>query len=233
MVNPEKKLIQEATLLMRQSQGSSFFKDQPLAISAGFGLTDNRSINKTILTFQSFLLNRWENIRRQIWRNGIREGDYLKAATSALWLFVVAVALEETTRRTSKNIIKLVQSIFNEDQPDSDDNSFIKSFVLNELQSIPIVGQIASSMMYSSNPVPIVNAIDDGLNGLRGLFFGKETDTKIKGGLRALGSFGSLRGVGGSSQLFQILQGSVPETEKSTAGDFFRSTKKRQAGDFF
>ena len=208
--NPNKELIQEATRLMRESQGSSFFKDQPLSLTTGFGITDNKSFNKTIFTFQSFMLNRWDNINRQIWRLGIKEKNYKKAATSFLLLIAVAAALEEGLRMTAKGAISLVASIFGDDEQDKDRMSFEKAMVLNAIQSVPIAGQIVSSMTYATNPVPIINAIDDAVSGASQTIKGKALQTKIKGGVRASGAVGSLFGVPGASQGAQIIRQSIP-----------------------
>src|SRR3990167_7121319 len=213
---PDKALIQEATRIMRQSQGSSFFKDQPLALTTGMGITENRSLNKAILTFQSFMLNRWDNINRQIWRLGIKEKNYKKAATSFLLLIVVAAALEEGLRRTAKGAISFVGSIFGDDEQDEDRMSFEAAMTLNALQSVPIAGQIISSLEYSSNPVPIINAIDDVVSGSGQIVKGKALKTKIKGGVRATGAVGSLFGVPGASQATQIIRQSIPSKKGKT-----------------
>jgi hypothetical protein len=200
LTKPNKELIQEATRMMRQSQGSSFFKDQPLAITAGYGLFDNRSLNKTILTFQSFMLNRWDNIKRQIWREGIADKNYFKAVMSLFWLVFVAAAAEEGMRRGVRKFWNLITGDEKEEQ------SFIKNSALNMIQNVPLVGQLSSALTYSSNPVPVLNTFDEVLNGMSSVIKGKEISTKIKGGVRFGGALGSLAGIPGSSQLSQIIQ---------------------------
>lgn len=207
--NPDPELIAEATKLMRQSQGSSFFKDQPLAITAGYGLTDNKSLNKTILTFQSFMLNRWDNINRQIWRMGIKEKDYGKAISAAFWLFVVAGAVEEGIRRGSRKITQA----FAKDKKEED--KFSGNVLLNIIQSMPLAGQLVSSITYSSNPVPVINTIEDLLEGSGNIAKGKSKETKLKGLIKAIGAVGSLVGVAGSSQAAQILRGRIPKDRGS------------------
>jgi hypothetical protein len=206
--NPNPDLIQEATKMMRQSQGSSFFKDQPLSLTTGYGLLENRSLNKTALTFQSFMLSRWDNINRQIWRLGIKEKNYAKAGFSALWLLIFGFAAEEGLRRGSRKILNMVNA------SPRKENNFMSEVGLNAIQSVPLLGQLVSSINYSSNPVPVIKTVEDIIGGAGSLVKGKAIETKLRGLIRALGGIGSLSGVAGSSSAAQILRGFVPKADK-------------------
>ena len=206
--NPDADLILEATRLMRNSQGSSFFKDQPLAITAGYGLSDNRSLNKAILTFQSFMLGRWDNINRQVWRLGIKEKNYGKAIASAFWLMVFAGAVETGIRATSRKLTGTARK----------DENFLSNTALNVVQSVPLLGQLVSAITYSSNPVPIINAFEDAIGGMGSVIGGKETDTKIRGVVKFAGAAGSMLGIPGSSQASQIIRGRIQPKKKSSWG---------------
>jgi hypothetical protein len=206
--NPNLELVQEATRLMRQSQGSSFFKDQPLAITAGYGLTDNKSINKTILTFQSFMLARWDNINRQVWRMGIKEKNYGKAISSVFWLLVFAGAVEEGIRRGSRKITGALA------QDKKKEQDFVMNVLLQMIQSVPLVGQLVSSITYSSNPVPVINTVEDILEGAGNIVKGKTPETKLKGIVKTIGASGSLAGIPGSSQAAQIIKDIIPSGNK-------------------
>lgn len=195
--NPNQELIQEATKIMRQSQGSSFFKDQPLAITVGFGLSDNNSLNKTLLQFQSFMLGRWDNINRQIFRLGIQKKDYNKAFISLLWLTIFGFAGEVIMRRTANAITG---------KKKDKKKSFVGDVSLNAIQSVPLLGQLVSSITYSSNPVPIIKTTEDVIEGTSTAFKGKRKSTRTKGALKAIGGSGSLGGVPGATQASQILQ---------------------------
>jgi hypothetical protein len=197
--NPNKGLIQEATKLMRYSQGSSFYKDQPLALTTGFGLTDNLSLNKAILQFQSFMLNRWSNIVRQIWRMGIKEKDYKKAASSFFWLVLVAGALETGIRKGTKEIIEMFG-----DEEDKHKDSFVGNMALNIVQNVPTAGQLISSLTYSSNPVPVLNMLTEAGGGIQAMVKGKKTETKVKGAIKTIGA-----AVPVTSQAAQIIRKSV------------------------
>jgi hypothetical protein len=221
LTKPDIDIIQEATKLMRHSQGSSFFKDQPLSLVSNFGLTDNKSVNKLVLTFQSFMLARWDNMKRQIWRLGIEKRDYGHAVMSFLMLIIVAGALEEGIRRSVKwGISKGTELITGEPSPIYSD-SFTEAIVMNGVQAIPIFGNIASSMSYGSNPVPVINAIEQATSGLSSMINGVAPQTKLKGAINFTGSVGSLLGIAGSSQLAQLLRGLVTTPKKSSSDNGF------------
>lgn len=209
LTKPNKALIEEATKLMRESQGSSFFKDQPLGITTGFGLAENRSVNKTILQFQSFMLSRWDNIQRQVWRLGIKEKDYGKAAMSFFWMVIVAAAMEEGLRRTAKAAINLVTG----DKSGTQD-SFAKGTLLNTIQNVPLLGQIISSMTYASNPVPVVKAIDEAIKGGSAVAKAKTPKAKARGAVKAIGAVGTLAGVPGSSQGSQVIEKALSDKNR-------------------
>lgn len=214
LTKPDKTLIAKATKLMRDSQGSSFFKDQPLALTTGMGVAGNKSVNKLIFTFQSFVLNRWENIERQIWRMGIKEGDYVKAGMSAFWMFVFASMAEEALRETSDTVLSAITG------KEKKERDFVANAAGNVFQGIPLVGNMASSVMYSSNPIPVVNTFEDMLEGLKSAISGKKDETRLRGGVRVLGSLGSLAGVPGSSQLAQIIRDAIPEARGRSVSPF-------------
>lgn len=210
LANPNKELIQEATKLMRFSQGSSFFKDQPLSLTTNFGLMDNKSLNKTLLTFQSFMLARWDNLQRQIWRLGIKEKNYKKASMSFLFMVIVATAMEEGLRRGVKTVTNEATEFITGKEGQPVEGSFIGNSAMNLVQAVPIAGQLASSITYSSNPVPIINTFEQSLSGASSVWNGKELRTKIRGGLTLAGSTGSILGVPGSGQASQIAKDFIP-----------------------
>lgn len=209
---PNEMLVQLATKSMRNAQGSSFRKDTPLALSTGWGLTENLALNKTLLTFQSFALNRWDNMRRQIWTKGFKEGNYKKGATSVFWFLVFGSALEEGLRFAGRNIMHLLTD------DDDEEEDFIKNSFFNIIQGVPIMGSIASALMYSSNPVPVLNIIDDIFSGIKTTLTAKSASTKQRGALQVFGAVGSLAGVPGSSQFAQILRDMLKQKTKKKKG---------------
>lgn len=200
MKNPDKGIIAEVTKLTRQSQGSSSFKDTPLAITKGM-FTGNKSLDKLIFQFQSFMLNRWENIERQIWREGFGKGNIAHGFMSFFWLILVAGLMEEGLRRGSRKITDTITGNEREEDP------LINSLIKNTVNNVPIVGNVMNSLTYDSNPIPVINAGENVLGGLQTTIKGKETATKLKGGVDlGLGLANLGLGVPGTTQIGQVIK---------------------------
>jgi len=217
LANPDKDIIAEATKLVRQSQGSSAFKDQPLAITKG-GLSGNKSLDKTLLQFQSFMLGRWENIERQIWRQGFKSGNYGKAIGGITWLFIVSGVIEEGLRGLSRTVIDTLTGKESEEE-----DVTVQDIVSQAVSNVPIVGNVVGSLTYDSNPVPVISAIEKMLSGTKQTFTGKAAQTKAKGFVDATaGASNVLLGVPGTTQAATIVKNLIgspqTEAEKKKAG---------------
>lgn len=205
---PDKAMINEATKLMRQSQGSSFFPHQPLAITKGW-LTGNKSLDKTILQFQSFMLHRWNNVVHQIWREGIAKGNYAKAISATTWLVGGATALEMVARGFSNAVIDSITGY----QNDREDDNLLGSVLLTTLGNVPIVGNLIDSMTYNKNPIPVIQGVQNLLAGATKLFTGVEDETNLKGLIDLSGGILKLFfGLPATSQVAELLKKSVDES---------------------
>ncbi|MFH2013698.1 MAG: hypothetical protein ABIJ17_01885 [Patescibacteria group bacterium] len=175
--NPYKEGIDYAQSVVRRTQSSPLFKDLPFVITRG-GLTGNKSLDRLIFQFQSFMLNRWSLIRHDLYNLGIKEGDYKKAGNIAFYLMMANFA-ELGIRKISKELINLLTG--------SDDDKEIKDgitkeFIMTLLGNIPFVSQAVSALGYGSIPVPSLSLIDTGLDKIRArLIKGKKFKTKLKG----------------------------------------------------
>lgn len=204
--NPDKEVIQKAQKLVRKSQGSSIYKDQPLAISKGM-LTGNKSFDKTLFQFQSFVLHRWDNIYDQIYRSGIKKDRLtgkrnLKGAfTGVFWLLLVASALEIGIRKETKDFINWITGT----EPTKDSETFARKIVGNAVQSIPVFGTAFNSFVYNTNPVPAISTAQNAGEGLQSMINGKKEETKTRGAIKLAGAIGNLSGVPGSTQGVDIL----------------------------
>lgn len=154
--NPDADGIEYAIKMMRRTQSSSHFKDLPLAVTRG-KLTGNLSLDKILLQFQSFMLNRWSLIRHDLWRAGIQGSNKKQAIGIATWLIAANFAelgIRGWTREAFANI-------FGEGLPDDDDEDE-KNFFQNLgqiLQNIPFVGSLYYSMLYGDVPVPSISML--------------------------------------------------------------------------
>jgi hypothetical protein len=212
--NPNKEMILKAERLTRKSQGSSFFKDQPLAITQGL-ISGNRSFDKTILQFQSFMLHRWDNIVDQLWREGIQKNNPKAFLNGVFWLLLVAGGLEQGLRGLSRAIINLITG------NDDDDRDFWDQFALNTFQNVPIFGSLAGSIVYNSNPIPAINTAESVISGTGSFIKGKTPSTKLKGLITAVGGASQIYpGIPGMAQATEIAKKAVVGSEKKETNAF-------------
>lgn len=195
-----------ATKWMRRTQSSAFFKDAPLAISRG-RLTGNRSFDKALFQFMSFLLNRWSVIRHDAWRAGIRVGRTTKGLHILFWLLIVAVITEMGVRRASNMLIEFIT-----DKPKRDDG-FAERYIRTILGNIPFVSNALSVSVYGGEPMPVLEAVKKPYEEVPKLWKEKEA-TKIRGLIGLAESVGTFMGIPGSSQFGQLGRGWVAGMEK-------------------
>lgn len=220
LANPDKTIIQQAQNLVRKSQGSSLYKDQPLAITKGM-FTGNKSIDKTIFQFQSFMINRWDLIKDQIWREGFESKDYKQAISGMFWLIVVAGSVEIGLRGGVNQFLSFITNSDNQDT-----NSFADKMAANTFNNVPLFGSIANSVAYGSNPVPIINVGENVLTGVASAWNGKKIDTKLRGAVKAAGNVGLLAGVPGSAQAMDLAKRVLTPASGNSAGNTKNSVNK-------
>ena len=220
LANPDKTIIQQAQNLVRKSQGSSIYKDQPLAITKGM-FTGNKSIDKTIFQFQSFMLNRWDLIKDQIWREGFESKDYKQAISGMFWLIAVAGSVEIGLRGGANQFLSFITNSDNQDT-----KSFADKMAANTFNNVPVFGSIANSVAYGSNPVPIINVGENVLAGVASVWNGKKIDTKLRGVVKAAGNVGLLAGVPGSAQAMDLVKRVLTPASGSSAGNTKNSVNK-------
>lgn len=155
LANPNPDAIAYAQMIAERTQSSSQFKDLPLAFSQGL-LTGNRSLDKTLLQFQSFMLTRWALIRHDFWRAGIMKKDASEATGIALWL-VAANMAEYGIRMITKETIGALVGV--EPPPDDDEDLALYQKVGQALQTVPFVGNMWYAGLYDSFPVPSVSML--------------------------------------------------------------------------
>lgn len=158
LINPDRAIIQEVQKTVRRAQGSPFFKDQPLGITKGF-ITGRVSIDKALTQFQSFGMSRFSNLRRTVWEEGIKAGEYSKAAGGLFWLIGVTTALEEGIRRGYKAAERAAITSISGEPDDTEKETDWKKVVAMRLASnVPIVSNVVNALAYDSNPVPTIEA---------------------------------------------------------------------------
>lgn len=147
--NPNPDAIEYAQKMMRRTQSSSQFKDMPLAISKG-KLSGNISVDKIILQFQSFMLNRWSLVRHDLWRAGIRGTNKKQAINIATWLIAANFA-ELGIRKMTK---EMIAQLTGQELPEEDEEKDFTKNLGQVLQNIPFIGSLYYSILYRGLPVP-------------------------------------------------------------------------------
>ena len=200
--NPDPIALEEAQLMMRRTQSSALAKDAPLAITAG-GLTGNKSVDKTILQFQSFMLNRWSVLKHDMYGAGFKQGNIKQGVNIATWL-ILANFSEVGLRRFSKEIVAAVSGY---DIDPWDEEQREKELVHSLLGNVPIVSQAMSTWEYGSAPVPAASMVEKVMDSVAYAKKSKSSEKKLKhatsAGLTAAGLF---LGVPGTFQADQIIK---------------------------
>lgn len=152
--NPDPEAVAYAQKMMRRTQSSSQFKDLPLAVSKG-KLTGNISVDKLILQFQSFMLNRWSLIRHDLYRAGIKGNNKKQAASIAMWL-VAANFAELGIRKMTK---EMIAALSGEELPEDDEDKEFYKNLGQILQNVPFIESLYYSILYGDLPIPSVSML--------------------------------------------------------------------------
>ncbi len=201
MENPHTEAIEYAQRIVRRTQSSGFFKDVPLAISRG-KLTGNKSFDKALFQFGSFLLTRWSRIRHDVFRAGMRKGNRARSANILLWVLLSTMA-EVGVWRFSRSII---DSIFGDDEEDDRDRTYVTDVLISLFSQVPFISQLVSVAVYKGDPVPSFGAIRSFGEGVSQVTTGQTDTTKTRGLINLGEAFGALTGIGGTRQMTQILR---------------------------
>jgi hypothetical protein len=190
---PNADAITYAQLIMRRSQASAFFKDAPQALSRG-ALTGNSSLDRLLLQFQTFMLNRWSVIAHDGIGLGFQKGNISKGVNVMSYLMLAKIA-ELGMRGLSKELLALITG----DDKDEKDN-FTEQMVLSLLGDIPFVGQLASPFIYGGIPVPAIQMLAKTTERLNGFITAKSGDAKSRNAVRAAILIAGLGGMPGATQ---------------------------------
>lgn len=210
--NPDPLAVQEAQLAVRRSQASQYFKDASPMISQGKLTSEfipegrrqgqkgaSISIDKMILQFQSFLLNRWSLIEHDLWNAGIKKGRTVQALNIATWL-VLANAAEYSIRHFSKELIAAAIGI------EPPEEKPIEEIAAKQvISNVPFISSFVNAAEYGSVPVPSISLIQSFLASLNYAGRSKSDEKKRKHYLQAAIAFAGLFGVAGTLQAKQTV----------------------------
>jgi hypothetical protein len=178
------------------------FKDLPLIFTRKETLTGSLELNKALLQFQSFVINRWSLIEHDFYRLGVRGGDKEKAVSIAVMMLLAAFA-EAGLRRVSKWTVDLLV----DGKIDMKyDESIPEEAMRNLVTNIPVLGQIDSVTKYNSIPVPTLSAIVKIRDSYKYLKSSKRKRTREKNTILFFNSLMRIAGIPGVVQLDEVVK---------------------------
>jgi hypothetical protein len=218
--SPNQDAINYAQRVMRRTQSSAFFKDVPSAFTRGT-LTGNKSVDRLLLQFQSFMLNRWSLIEHDMIRSGIKNKDISQAMNMFFWLAMAGFA-EMGLRRLSKEIIAMITG----EELDDWSETFAKETVVNTLQNVPFISQGVSLYNYGNIPVPTLSLAQDMGDKIVELRRTKNPDKKLLKALELLVlTTGTATGTPGTMQVSEVIRSAGKDTTRQSRGR--RRTQRR------
>lgn len=231
---PNKEAIDYAQSIVRQTQSSSLFKDAPPGISRG-KITGNKSFDKALFQFQSFVLSRWNTIRNRLWRANLMGGrdsspgkrDFKKAAL-IISMLALAWGLEaqirQGVRKTTDNITGNVSK---------DKTTVADDMLQSMLTTIPFIGQMVSMAVYKSDSIPSfggIRKVAEGANSLSTSVKDSIQSGKIKVKPKAIVDFmagvGSVTGIPGTAQASKLIKSNINSDSKGSAVNLYEQAMR-------
>ena len=148
--NPNKAAIEYAQLVTSRTQAATTIKDIPLAFQTG-KWTGSSSINKWMLHFQTFALNKFSFYSfegYQALKDSSQETKFLVAAG-----LLASTFYETAARGAAEVIVKGIQ----EEEDEEKINEFLFDYFKNLVSVIPLVPQAMSMFYHGSLPVPSIS----------------------------------------------------------------------------
>lgn len=202
-----KEAVKYAEFVLRKTQATSIFKDLPLAMSKGkilsggkMELFGNRSMNRMILQFQNFMLNKFHFLKHDIVKLGIKERDPGRIANAILLSGMSTISV--VAIRQFLNYMQ--DAVFGVPNPEKnlDQDTMTQKMVNEYIQMIPFVSQIYSSSLYGNNPVPAIDMVSSIFEGIsKGNSEFSSEKQKELGWIEFAAGLGKLAGVPGTGQV--------------------------------
>lgn len=199
--NANQEAISYAQQIVRRSQAAAFFKDAPQAISRG-KLTGRRSLDRLILQFQTFMLNRWSLLKHDGFALGFTAKNQTHGVNVMSYMLLTAIA-ETGIRGLSKELIDLF--VPGGDDKEEEDG-FIEKTLLNVIEMVPGVSQAVSAFTYGSVPVPSIQLAKSAIERMNAFAKSKSGDAKTRNLVRAVLLGSGFLGVPGTVQAEQIFR---------------------------
>jgi len=212
--NPNRDAIEYAQRIVRRTQSTSAFKDAPQALTRG-KLTGNRSFDRAVLQFQSFILNQWSLLRHEGMRAGVGEGNIKQSANVALWT-ALALFANVAVRRGIKS------ALYGEDD---DENGFFQDLAKEFLSNVPFVSNLVGTAVYGST-FPALDIIKRAASGVNRTMNASSSESKIKGLIDAGVSAAAIVGVPVPTQFADFVKKYIIDEETPFSS---RNSRRRSA----
>lgn len=206
--NPDPEALRDAQLAVRRTQSSGFFKDSAPIISQG-KLTGNPSIDRLILQFQSFVINRWSLIQHDMFNAGLMQGRTKQAVNIATWLILANIS-ENFIRHWTKEMIAAAMGT--EPPKDDEEDDLANKIIAQAIGNVPVVGSIVNSFEYGSVPVPAISMVEKISETIQYGNKSKAADKQARHyGSAAILTTGLMLGIPGTLQAQQLYSSGMKE----------------------
>jgi hypothetical protein len=200
--NPDAEALAYAQKMVRRTQASPSYKDQPLAVTRGALMGGSRTLARLIYQFQTFSLNKFSYLTHDGLAAAVRNKEPTAAAAILMWTMFAFMA-EEGVR------YMLRRAPGGGGNEDEDAEEYWKRVFANYVQVVPWLGSAVSSLTYNSFPAPAIAAVADVGMGAKAALTAKTPEAQLKGKIRAGGAALTMAGIPGSSQAAQWWRNSI------------------------
>ena len=199
--HPDKEALVYAQKMVRRTQASAGYKDQPLAITRGALMGGSRTLARAVYQFQTFSLNKFSLMAHDGLYSAIKNKEPMTGLAILAWTSM-AFAVEESIRMG----LRMAPGGAGDD---GDPEEILKNVGMDYLQIIPWLGSAVSALQYSSFPAPMVEAIASTAKGVKSMLTSKTEAARQRGAVRAAMGAGTMLGVPGTSQVSQWARNSI------------------------
>lgn len=193
--NPDAEALAYAQKMVRRTQASPSYKDQPLAVTRGALMGGSRTLARAIYQFQTFSMNKFSFMMHDGLYSAAKNKEPLSGISIMAWT-ALAFTMEEMIRAG-------LRAGPGGSGDDTDKEAIAKNFLMDYLQIVPWFGSAVSALTYSSFPAPVVSTIADTFKGLKSMTTAKSPEAKQRGAVRLAGGAFTMAGVPGASQAAQ------------------------------
>jgi hypothetical protein len=210
---PNPQAMEYAQRIVRRSQGSSFFKDAPQAGVRG-KITGNRSVDKALLQFQNFMLAvRWNTIRNEIWRNGIKAGNYKDALGKSYWFLLSSLYGIGMMYGLSKlkDLLTGADTKFDAG----------KKLMAEAFNQVPLIGSLMGEVATGQQPgmpAPVIDTMVQTSKDIGYIASSKRPESKGKAAVRTAMDMARMGGVPGTAMTSNLVNRAMKKKKSGVQG---------------